>query len=41
LWHSLYHWKAFETYMSKMGSHCSLDIWNTSYGQKKGRESNY
>ncbi len=26
LWHSLYHWKAFETYMSKMGSHCSLDI---------------
>jgi hypothetical protein len=25
--------------MSKMGSHCS-DIWNTSYGQKKGRESN-
>jgi len=26
LWHSLYHWKALETYMSKMGSHCSLDI---------------
>jgi hypothetical protein len=26
--------------MSKMGSHCSLDIGNISYGQKKGRESN-
>jgi hypothetical protein len=26
--------------MSKMGSHCSFGIWNTSYGQKKGRESN-
>jgi len=26
--------------MSKMGSHCSFRIWNTSYGQKKGRESN-
>jgi len=27
--------------MCKMGSHCSFGIWNTSYGQKKGRESNY
>jgi len=24
-----------------MGSHDHLDIWNTSYGQKKGRESNW
>jgi hypothetical protein len=24
LWHSLYHWKALGTYMSKMGLHCSL-----------------
>jgi hypothetical protein len=23
-----------------MSSHCSFGIWNTSYGQKKGRESN-
>jgi len=27
--------------MSKMGSHHHLDIWNTSYGQKKGWESNW
>ncbi len=26
--------------MSKMGSHCSFIIWNTSYGRKKGWESN-
>jgi hypothetical protein len=26
--------------MPKMGSHDHLDIWNTIYGQKKGRESN-
>jgi len=26
--------------MSKMDSHCSFRIWNTSYGQKKGQESN-
>jgi hypothetical protein len=26
--------------MSKMGSHCSFKHLNTSYGQKKGRESN-
>jgi hypothetical protein len=24
-----------------MGSHCSFGIWNASYGQKKGRESNW
>ncbi len=24
LWHSLYHWKALEALMSKMGSHCSF-----------------
>jgi hypothetical protein len=24
-----------------MGSHCSFKIWNTSYDQKKGRESNW
>jgi hypothetical protein len=36
----LYHWKANETYMFEMGSQCHLSIWNTSYGQKKGRESN-
>jgi len=38
---SLYHWKAIESQMSKMGSHDPLDIWNTSYGQKKGRKSNW
>ncbi len=27
--------------MSKMGSHDHFDIWNTSYGQKKGWESNW
>jgi hypothetical protein len=27
--------------MSKMGSIAHLDIYNTSYGQKKGRESNW
>jgi hypothetical protein len=27
--------------MSKMGSHHHLDIWNISYGQKKGWESNW
>jgi hypothetical protein len=27
--------------MFKMGSLIRLDIWNTSYGQKKGRESNW
>jgi len=27
--------------MSKMGHMTHLDIWNTSYGQKKGRESNW
>jgi hypothetical protein len=26
--------------MSKMGSHCSFEIWNRSYDQKKGRKSN-
>jgi hypothetical protein len=26
--------------MSKMGSHCSFGVWNASYDQKKGRESN-
>jgi hypothetical protein len=27
--------------MSKMGLHCHLDTWNTSYDQKEGRESNW
>ncbi len=40
-WRSLYQWKAFEMYMSKMGSHGSFGhLKNTSYGQKKARESN-
>jgi hypothetical protein len=37
----LYHWKAIETLMSKMGSMSHLDICSTSYGKKKGRESNW
>jgi hypothetical protein len=37
---SLYHWKVAEALMSKMNSHCPFEICNTSYGQKKGRESN-
>jgi len=37
----LYHWKTIEVKMSKMASLDHLDIWNTSYGQKKGRESNW
>jgi hypothetical protein len=36
LWRSLYHWKALETWMSKMGSHCSFG----HLKHKKGRESN-
>jgi hypothetical protein len=36
----LYHWKGLEVYMSKMLHVSHLDIYNTSYGWKKGRESN-
>jgi hypothetical protein len=38
---SLYHWKALKTQMSKWACMTHLDIWNTSNGQKKGRESNW
>jgi hypothetical protein len=38
---SLYHWKVLEMYMFKMGSHDPFRYLNTSYGQKKGRESNW
>jgi hypothetical protein len=37
----LYHWKAIEFYMSKWVRMTHLDICNTSYGQKKGWESNW
>ncbi len=41
------HWKGLETYISKMASHQkwprigNSDICSPSYGQKKGRESNW
>jgi hypothetical protein len=38
--HSLYHWKAFGTKSLKWVYMTHLNTWNTSYGQKKGRESN-
>jgi hypothetical protein len=36
-----YYWKNVEMKISKMSWHDHLDIWNTSYGQKKGRGSNW
>jgi len=40
LWHSLYHGKLLERRCLKWARIAHLDILNTSYGQKKGRESN-
>ncbi len=41
LWHSLCHWKKLlERRCLKWAYIAHLDIWNVSYGQKKGRESN-
>ncbi len=38
---SLYHWKKLlKRRCLKWARMTNLDIWNTSYGQKKGRESN-
>jgi hypothetical protein len=38
---SLYFWKALGMYISKMACMTQLDTSNTSYGQKKGRESKW
>jgi hypothetical protein len=38
---SLYHWKVIKCKCLKWARMTHLDIWNTSYGQKKGRESNW
>ncbi len=38
---SLYHWKLLERRCLKWAPITHLDISNTSYGQKKGRESNW
>jgi hypothetical protein len=41
LWRYLYHWKVLgKCRCLKWARIAHLDIWNTSYGQKKGRESN-
>jgi len=40
LWCFLYHWKLLECRCLKWARIAHLDIWNTSYGQKKGRELN-
>jgi hypothetical protein len=37
----LYHWKDLKCECLKWTCITHLDIWNTSYGQKKGRESNW
>jgi len=37
----LYYWKNIEMKISKMSLHDHLDIWNTSYDQKKGWGSNW
>ncbi len=37
----LYHWKLLKRKCLKWARIAHLDIWNTSYGQKKGRESNW
>jgi hypothetical protein len=37
----LYHWKAIKCRCLKWACIAHLDIWNTSYNQKKGRESNW
>jgi hypothetical protein len=39
--HSLYHWKYLELRCLKWPCMTHLDTSNISYGQKKGRESNY
>jgi len=36
LWRSLYHWKALETQMSKMGSHCSFEHLKRKLWPKEG-----
>ncbi len=38
LWRFLYHWKAFRTYMSKMGSHCSFGYLKHKLWPKEGPE---
>jgi hypothetical protein len=38
---SLYHWKAIEGRCRKWPLMSHLDIYNTSYGKKKGRKSNW
>jgi hypothetical protein len=38
---SLYHWKDIKSRCLKWARMTHLDIWNTSYGQKKGWESNW
>jgi hypothetical protein len=38
---SLYHWKVLRTRCLKWACMTHLDTWDTSYGQKKGQESNW
>ncbi len=38
---SLYHWKELKHRCIKRARMTHLDIWNTSYGQKKGQELNW